>query len=121
MSLDMRTPSATDGSYSNANCGVRFIRSSRPIRLCSTPCAAASAHVRAGGIDWRLAAGLAPPSVGVAVAGGLVSGRLPARLLLAVIGITLLGFAVDLLRPNRPSREPREPRPRTLIATGLGI
>ena len=38
----MRTPSATDGSYSNARCGVRFIRSSRPIRAWSTPCAAAS-------------------------------------------------------------------------------
>src|SRR3954454_12234014 len=83
--------------------------------------AAGVAHVRAGRIDWRLAAWLAPPSVVGAIAGGLVSGLLPARLLLAVIGVTLLGFAVDLLRPKRPSREPREPRPTTLIATGLGI
>src|SRR3954466_13444351 len=66
--------------------------------------AAGIAHVRAGRIDWRLAAWLAPPSVVGAIAGGLVSGLLPARLLLAVIGVTLLGFAGDLLRPEAPPR-----------------
>jgi uncharacterized membrane protein YfcA len=84
--------------------------------------AAGVAHVRAGRIDWHLAAWLAPPSVVGAVAGGLVSGLLPSRLLLVVIGVTLLGFAADLLRPRRGlTPEPRDPQPRALIATGLGI
>jgi uncharacterized membrane protein YfcA len=84
--------------------------------------AAGTAHVRAGRVDWRLVAWLAPPSVAGAVAGGLVAGLLPGRLLLAVIGVTLLGFAVDLLRPDAPGPRPvRAPRPLVLVATGLGI
>src|SRR5438105_3076227 len=40
MSWVMRTPRSTVGSYSNANWGVRFIRSSRESRACRTPWAA---------------------------------------------------------------------------------
>src|SRR5262245_36246644 len=38
----MRTPSATDGSYSKVSCGVRFILSSVASRDWSTPCADSS-------------------------------------------------------------------------------
>src|SRR5213080_3235925 len=36
----------------------------------------------------------------VAVAGGLLAGALPSRALLGVIGVALLVFGVDLLRPK---------------------
>jgi uncharacterized protein len=59
--------------------------------------AAAAAHIRAGRINWRLFAWMAPPSMAGAVAGGLVSGAIPDTALLIVIGLTLLYFGVDLL------------------------
>jgi uncharacterized membrane protein YfcA len=62
---------------------------------------ASAAHIRAGRIDWRLFAVMAPPSMLGAVVGGLVSGALPDDLLLAVIGTALLWFGIDLLRPKR--------------------
>ena len=58
------------------------------------------AHVRAGRVDWRLVAWMVPPSVAGAVAGGLLAGALPSRALLGVIGVALLVFGVDLLRPK---------------------
>jgi len=63
--------------------------------------AAAAAHIRAGRINWRLFAWMTPPSMAGAVAGGLVSGALPETVLLVVIGLTLLYFGIDLLRPRR--------------------
>jgi uncharacterized membrane protein YfcA len=63
--------------------------------------AAAAAHIRAGRINWRLFAWMAPPSMAGAVAGGLVSGAIPDTALLIVIGVTLVYFGVDLLRPRR--------------------
>jgi uncharacterized membrane protein YfcA len=65
---------------------------------------AAAAHIRAGRINWRLFAWMAPPSMAGAVVGGLVSGAIPDTALLLVIGVTLVYFGVDLLR--------RRPRPR---------
>jgi uncharacterized protein len=59
--------------------------------------AAAAAHIRAGRINWRLFAWMAPPSMAGAVAGGLVSGAIPDTALLIVIGVTLLYFGVDIL------------------------
>jgi len=60
--------------------------------------AASIAHIRAGRINWRLVAVMAPPSVVGAVAGGVVSGALPGDVLLAIVAVTLLYFGVDLLR-----------------------
>ena len=57
-------------------------------------------HIRAGRIDWRLFAWLAPPSIVGAVVGGRLSSEVPGNLLLVVIGVTLLAFGVDLLRPR---------------------
>jgi uncharacterized membrane protein YfcA len=66
--------------------------------------AAALAHIRAGRINWRLFAWMAPPSMAGAVVGGLISGAIPDTALLLVIGVTLVYFGIDLLR--------RKPRPR---------
>ena len=72
--------------------------------------AAAVAHIRAGRINWRLFAWMAPPSMAGAVAGGLISGAIPDTALLLVIGATLLYFGVGLLR--------RKPQPREEHADG---
>jgi uncharacterized protein len=67
--------------------------------------AAAIVHVRAGRINWRLFAWMAPPSMVGAVAGGYLSGVLPDDVLLVTIGALLLYFGVDLLRGReRPAR-----------------
>jgi uncharacterized membrane protein YfcA len=67
--------------------------------------AAAIVHVRAGRINWRLFAWMAPPSMAGAVAGGYLSGVLPDDVLLVAIGLLLLYFGVDLLRErDRPTR-----------------
>ena len=65
-----------------------------------TALAASIAHIRAGRINWRLFAWMAPPSIVGAVAGGYLSGVLPDDALLIVIGVTLVYFGVDLLRPG---------------------
>jgi uncharacterized membrane protein YfcA len=83
---------------------------------------AAITHVRAGRIDWRIFLWMAPPSIVGAVAGGLLAGEVPGDVLLAVIGVTLLVFGVDLLRP-RPNELPRpgSVRPAAAVATGAVI
>src|SRR5207244_4430469 len=82
---------------------------------------ASLAHLRAGRIDWRLFAWLTPPSVVGAVVGGYVSGTLPKRALLALIGIVLLAMAVDLLRPRRSEPRARRLRPVEAILLGGAI
>ena len=65
---------------------------------------AATVHIRAGRINWRLVAWMAPPSVVGAVAGGYLAGAIPEWLLLSVIAAVLLQAAVELLRnPPKPS------------------
>jgi hypothetical protein len=85
--------------------------------------AAAVTHVRAGRIDWRLFLWMAPPSVLGAVAGGLLSGAIPGDVLLLAIGITLLAFGLDLLRPRRghKRRRPDEVSPPAALVSGLAI
>ena len=70
--------------------------------------AAGLAHIRAGRINWRLFAWMAPPSMAGAVVGGLISGAIPDTALLLVIGATLLYFGVDLLRSRPPVRGEQE-------------
>jgi uncharacterized protein len=85
--------------------------------------AAAIQHIRRGRIDWRLFGWMAPPSMAGAVVGGLVSGRVPGNALLLAIGITLLVFGVDLLRPRRPvaSAGERHVSVRAALLTGATI
>jgi uncharacterized protein len=88
--------------------------------------AAAIVHVRAGRINWRLFAWMAPPSMVGAVVGGYLSGVLPDDILLAAIGVVLLYFGVDLLRTReRPARRDgaagEELDIRAAILTGAGV
>jgi uncharacterized membrane protein YfcA len=67
-------------------------------------------HARAGRIDWRVVAWMAPPSVVGAVAGGLFGGSVPERLLYAGVAAVLAWQGLDLVaRPvrGRPRAEPR--------------
>jgi uncharacterized protein len=72
---------------------------------------AAAAHIHAGRINWRLFAWMAPPSMAGAVVGGWLSSTIPDDALLLAIGVVLLYFGVDLLRPTgaRTRREPGAP------------
>jgi uncharacterized protein len=63
----------------------------------------AAAHLRAGRIDWRLFAWMAPTSLAGAVAGGLISGALPSRVLLAVIACVVLYGALEVTRYRGPA------------------
>ena len=85
--------------------------------------AAAFTHIRAGRMDWRLFAWMAPPSMVGAVIGGLLSGAVPSNALLIAIGVTLVVFAVDLLRPKPNGRQPEAGRvsARAAILTGALI
>jgi uncharacterized protein len=69
---------------------------------------AAAMHIRAGRINWRLFAWMAPPSMAGAVVGGWLSGAIPDEALLLAIGALLLYFGIDLLRPKAgpPARDP---------------
>src|SRR5205809_6891636 len=72
--------------------------------------AAAVQHIRAGRIDWRLFGWMAPPSMAGGYIGGLLSGSVPGNALLLAIGVTLLVFGVDLLRPRPPKKAVGEAR-----------
>jgi uncharacterized membrane protein YfcA len=82
---------------------------------------AAVTQVRAGRIDWRVFAWMAPPSVVGAILGGLVSGALPGRALLVVIGVLLLAFGLDLLRSRTPIKRREELNIRAAVAVGGAI
>src|SRR5439155_3482900 len=58
---------------------------------------AAVAHLRAGRVNWRLFAWMAPPSIVFALLGGYVSGVLPRNLLLLVISVVLAVSGLQLL------------------------
>ena len=64
--------------------------------------------MRAGRINWRLFAWMAPPSVLAALAGGYLSGLLPGEALLVVIAAVLVYSGIDLLRWDPPRRPPAE-------------
>jgi uncharacterized protein len=85
--------------------------------------ASATAHIRAGRIDWRLFAWMAPPSMVGAVAGGLLSGVVPGNALLVLIGVTLLAFGADLVRSKPDGRrgDPGGFSARAAILTGALI
>ena len=63
---------------------------------------AAFAHWRAGRLNWRLFGWMAPTSLLGAIAGGLIAGVLPERVLLGTIGLVVLYGAVEVARYRRP-------------------
>jgi uncharacterized protein len=77
---------------------------------------ASAAHVRAGRINWRLFAWMAPPSVVGALAGGYLSGVLPGDVLLVAISAVLFYSAFELLRPGRAPRASRPDQDLDLVA-----
>jgi len=84
--------------------------------------AAAIVHIRAGRIDWRVFAWMAPPSMVGAVAGGYASGLLPDTALLIAIGAMLLWFGLRMLRPGeRVRRTDPEPSVVGVVLSGFGI
>lgn len=82
---------------------------------------AAVTQVRAGRIHWRVFWWMAPPSIVGAILGGLVSGALPGTALLIVIGILLIAFGVDLLRPRKPVHRGERLNMRAAVASGAVI
>jgi uncharacterized membrane protein YfcA len=62
---------------------------------------ASIAHWRGGRIEWSLFWLMAPPSLLGGIAGGLISGVLPQRLLLAVIALVVLYGALEVRRQSR--------------------
>lgn len=66
------------------------------------------AHARAGRIDWRLFRLMAPPSLLGGIAGGVISGLLPKRLLLFGIALIVFYGAVELIRRERRPEPPEE-------------
>jgi uncharacterized membrane protein YfcA len=82
--------------------------------------AAAVTHVRAGRIDWRVFAWMAPPSVAGAVGGALLSDAVPSDALLIAIGGTLLVFGADLLRPRGSDAPPAAERTSPVAAVASG-
>jgi uncharacterized membrane protein YfcA len=84
--------------------------------------ASASAQARGGRVNWRLFAWMAPPSLAGAIAGGVVSGALPDRLLLAAIGVIVLYGALEVLRYRRPAEvDQRVHRAQVIGAAAVGF
>jgi uncharacterized protein len=82
---------------------------------------ASIAHWRGGRIDWRLFWLMAPPSLLGGIAGGLVSGLLPQRLLLAAIALVILYGAVEISRHTRRlQRTPKPAQPAASHHSGTG-
>jgi uncharacterized membrane protein YfcA len=84
---------------------------------------AAAVHIRAGRINWRLFAWMAPPSILGAVAGGLLGGALPDTPLLLCIAAILFYSAYELFKP-KPRAAPREEldvRAAVLSGAGIGV
>lgn len=87
---------------------------------------ASVSHLRAGRINWRLFAWMAPPSVAGALAGGYLAGVVSDTALLLAIAVVLVASGVDLLRwrgPQRPAAQPSEPRLdiRAAVISGLAV
>lgn len=76
-------------------------------------------HARAGRVDWRVVAWMAPPSVVGAVLGALLADDVPERALFGAIAAVLAWSGIDLaVRPVAP--KPRE-RLRLSPAAGYGF
>jgi uncharacterized membrane protein YfcA len=80
---------------------------------------ASTTHIRAGRINWRLFAWMAPPSVAGALAGGYLAGVVPDSAVLLAIAVVLLYSGSDLLLRTEAAVRTRE-RPNVLAAVLSG-
>jgi uncharacterized protein len=86
-------------------------------------------HWRGGRINWRLFGWMAPTSLVGAIAGGLISGVLPDRILLGAISVVVLYGAVEVSRYKRPGAENGAELPGTrqllvnaaIVGLGVGL
>lgn len=81
---------------------------------------ATTTHARAGRVDRTLFAWMAPASLIGAVGGGLISGALPSRLLLALIAVVVFYGAVEIYRYESPG-EATASRHRELVLNAAAI
>jgi uncharacterized membrane protein YfcA len=105
---------SSPGAGAGANIGISAVAAAT----------ASVAHIRAGRINWRLFAWMAPPSIVGALIGGYVSGLVPGDALLLAIAAVLFYSAVDLLRWRPTKRTATDSRPldyTSAVLTGLAI
>ena len=78
-------------------------------------------HARAGRVDWRLVAWMAPPSVAGAIVGALAADDVSEGLLYGAVAAVLVWSGIDLaIRPVRPRARARL-RLWPAVAGGFGI
>jgi uncharacterized membrane protein YfcA len=78
-------------------------------------------HARAGRVDWRVVAWMAPASVVGAVAGALLGHLVPTRALLAAVAAVLAWNGVDLLFSPVRGKPAAKPRLVSAAIFGVGI
>jgi uncharacterized membrane protein YfcA len=106
--------SSSPGAGAGANIGISAVAAAT----------ASVAHIRAGRVNWRLFAWMAPPSIVGALVGGYVSGLVPGDVLLLAIAAVLFYSAIDLLGWQPPARTSADAPAldyTSAVATGFAI
>jgi uncharacterized membrane protein YfcA len=78
-------------------------------------------HARAGRVDWRVVAWMAPPSIAGALVGGLFGHLVPETLLLTAVALVLAWNGLDLLFRLVQPRPAAQPRLTPAVGFGFAI